>query len=186
MNSKSEFNTGSFNGIAKPYSWLVMIGDSLQSIFLLVFRLYWGWQFFTIGQGKLFHHEKVAGFFGTLHIPFPSLSAWFVGGLECFGGLLLLVGLCSRPVALLLTISMTVAYLAVPADQAKVLSIFHNPNPFLSADPFFFWLTAVLVFCFGPGLVSLDALIKRSRQRELGTSRSQLTKGQTARAASIH
>jgi len=56
---------------------------------------------------------------------------------------------------------MLVAYLAVAEDRAKLLNIFSNPDPFLTADPFFFMLTALLVFCFGPGAISIDGLIAK-------------------------
>jgi putative oxidoreductase len=160
----------------------VALGEALQPLLLLVFRLYWGWQFFTTGQGKLMHHEKVASFFTSLHIPFPGANAWFIGGLECFGGLMLLLGLCSRPFALLLTISMSMAYMAVPEERAKVLNIFHDPSPFLAADPFFFLLTALMVLCFGPGLISVDGLI-RHRLRKRAENQRMLREAERAVSA---
>jgi len=132
------------------YGWFV----------LLLFRAYWGWQFFLTGKGKLMTHEHVTSFFASLGVPDPDLTAWFVAGLECFGGVLLLVGFASRPVGMLLTINMIVAYLAVEEDRVKVFNIFSDPTPFLSADPFFFLLAALLVFCFGPGLISIDGIIR--------------------------
>jgi putative oxidoreductase len=144
------------------YGLLLHLANFFQALVLLAFRLYWGWQFFESGQGKLINHEKVVSYFTSLSIPQPDLNAWFVAGLECFGGLLLLVGLASRPVALLLTINMIVAYMAVEEDRAKVFHIFTDPTPFLSADPFFFLLTAVLVFCFGPGAISIDGIIAKT------------------------
>jgi putative oxidoreductase len=143
------------------YRFLINSGESLQPIILLVFRLYWGWQLFQTGKGKLLNHENVVEFFTSLGIPAPELNAWFVSGLECFGGLLLVVGLLSRPVAFMMTINMTVAYLSVEEDRAKVLNIFNDPEPFLLADPFFFWLMSLLVLAFGPGRISLDALLKK-------------------------
>lgn len=154
------------------YEWFVSGGNLLQPVVLLIFRLHWGWQFFVTGKGKLLDHESITEFFSTLHIPAPGLNAWFVGGLECVGGLLLLIGFCSRPIAFLLAVSMAVAYLAVPDDRAKVLNIFQNPDAFLSADPFFFLLTAILVLAFGPGLFSADALLKRVYLKDLEKKKS--------------
>ena len=54
----------------------------LQSPLLLAVRLYWGWQFFQTGLGKLMHIPKVMGFFTSLGIPFPAFNAYFVGSLE--------------------------------------------------------------------------------------------------------
>jgi putative oxidoreductase len=147
--------------MAKLYALLIRAGEPLQSLILLLFRSYWGWQLFLTGKGKLLNHQNVVSFFTELGIPAPGINAWFVGGLECFGGLLLLLGLCSRPVALLMAGNMTVAYLSVAEDRAKLLSIFSDPEPFLMADPFFFLLMSVLVLAFGPGNFSLDAWIVR-------------------------
>jgi putative oxidoreductase len=145
--------------LAKPYGWLVVGGNFLQPVILLIFRLTWGWQFFVTGKGKLMHHEKVAEFFGSLGIPLPDLNAWFVAGLECVGGLLLILGLGTRLIGLLLAGNMTVAYLAVEDDRAKVFNVFNDLDAFTHADPFFFLLVAVLVLAFGPGIFSADHLL---------------------------
>jgi putative oxidoreductase len=145
----------------KAYQILICLGVVLQPLILLLFRLHWGWLFFLTGKGKLLNHGNVVEFFTSLGIPAPGLNAWFVGGLECFGGLLLLIGLCSRPVAFMMTINMIVAYMSVPEDRAKVFNIFSDTDSFLQADPFFFLLMSVLVLAFGPGLISMDAWLKR-------------------------
>lgn len=129
----------------------------MQSALLLVLRLYFFWQLFLTGKGKLANIEKVSEFFGSLGIPLPTLNAYFIGSLECFGGLLLIIGLASRPLALLIVISMTVAY--VTADFEAVSSIFSDPDKFVKADPFPFLLTALIVFAFGAGRFSVDALL---------------------------
>ena len=130
----------------------------MQSPLLLVLRLYFFWQLFLTGKGKLANIEKVSEFFGSLGIPLPTLNAYFIGSLECLGGLLLIIGLASRPLALLIVISMIVAY--VTADFEAVSSIFSDPDKFVKADPFPFLLTALIVFAFGPGRFSVDALLK--------------------------
>ena len=91
------------------------------------------------------------------------MNAYFIGLLECFGSLLLIIGLGSRLLSLLIVISMTVAHLA--ADFEAVSSIFSDPNKFVKADPFPFLLTAVIVLVFGPGLFSIDALMERILRR---------------------
>lgn len=150
----------------KGYELLIKLTNPLQSICLLTFRLYWGWKLYLTGKGKLLNHDNVAGFFTSLGIPFPDLNAWFVGGLECFGGLLLMVGLFSRPVALLMAGNMIVAYLSVASDRETVLQIFSDPAPFLEAAPFFFLLMSTLVLAFGPGALSIDAILKRRLDRK--------------------
>jgi putative oxidoreductase len=147
--------------LRQAYKLFCRVADWLQPVFLLVFRLTWGWAFFISGKGKLIHHPDIVDFFASLHIPFPDLNAWFIGGLELVGGVLLALGLASRPIAFVLTGSMVVAYLSVDTDRAKVINIFHDNAPFLQADPFFFLLTAVIVLVFGPGVISVDWLLKK-------------------------
>ena len=100
------------------------------------------------------------------------MNAYFIGSLECFGGLLLIIGLASRPLALLIVISMTVAY--VTADFEAVSSIFSDPDKFVKADPFPFLLTALIVFAFGAGRFSVDALLKW-RSRKLAAKRGRVS-----------
>src|SRR5580693_1205313 len=139
--------------ITRIHALLVRIGLMLQCPLLLVIRLYWGWQFFLTGRGKLMHLDQTTEFFHTLHIPFPYLNAWIVGLTECFGGLLLLSGLGARAVAAALAFDMIIAYLT--ADFDKVKTIFSNPDKFLGADPFLFMLATMIIFAFGPGVFSL-------------------------------
>jgi putative oxidoreductase len=142
------------------YNLLIKVASSLQSPLLLIVRLYWGWQFFQTGLGKLQNLERTTAFFrDDLHIPLPAFNATLAGTTECVGGLLLLVGLASRLTAIPLIITLTVAYLT--ADLEAVKNIFSDPDKFLAADPFHFLFAAVLIFVFGPGAFSIDRLIGR-------------------------
>jgi len=140
-------------------NWLAPGRTIAQSIFLLVIRLYWGWQFFLTGKGKLSDLEKPTQFFASLGIPFPHGQAILAGTTECLGGLLLLTGLASRFVSIPLAIVVTVAYLT--ADIAVVKNIFIDPDKFLAADEFLFFYAVVLVLLFGPGRFSIDWLVVR-------------------------
>jgi putative oxidoreductase len=124
-----------------------------------VVRLYWGWQFFVTGKGKLSNLGQVAQFFESLGIPLPALNAFLAGTTECLGGLLLLVGFASRLTAIPLIFTMIVAYLTADLDAVK--GIFIEPDKFLSADPFLFLLASLMVLIFGPGKFSVDALFGR-------------------------
>jgi putative oxidoreductase len=141
------------------YGFLTVVGRALQPIFLLIIRLYWGWQFFITGKGKLGDIPKVTGFFHSLGIPFPAFNAYLAGSAECFGGLLLLVGLGCRVTTIPLIVTMIVAYITASPDAVK--HIFSKPDDFVTADPFLFMLAAIIVFLFGPGPISLDGLIAR-------------------------
>lgn len=141
------------------YRLLVRTASCLQSPLLLALRLYWGWQFFETGKGKLMNHEKVTQFFQSLHIPFPSFNVYLAGGTECFGGLLLLVGFASRLVCLPLIFTLIIAYLTAEIDSVK--HIFDDPDKFVTATPFLFLEACLVVLAFGPGKFSVDCLLSK-------------------------
>jgi putative oxidoreductase len=139
---------------------LVRAAGLLQSPLLLALRLYWGWQFFLTGRGKLQHLDKVTEFFKSLRIPFPHFNACVAGGTECVGGLLLLVGLGARLVSLPLIFVLIMAYLTAEIDSLK--KIFSDPDKFVTATPFLFLLACTIVLVFGPGVFSVDWLIEKT------------------------
>jgi putative oxidoreductase len=133
--------------------------SSLQSVFLLIVRLYWGWQFAQAGWGRLHHIADATQFFASLHIPLPGPTVVFVSTLELVGGILLAVGLGSRLVGLLLAIDMLVAY--ITADPEALRAVFSDPGKFYNADPYTFLFASLLILVFGPGRLALDALLER-------------------------
>src|SRR5271168_1972029 len=141
----------------KYYRLLIRASSSLASPFLLAVRLYWGWQFMQTGWGKLTDIGKVIHFFTDLGIPAPVLNAYFVSALEFGGGLLLLLGLGSRLIALPLVIDMIVAY--ITADREALFSIFSDPDKFTAAAPFTFLVASLVVLIFGPGKASVDSFL---------------------------
>jgi len=150
------------------YRWLVRIANSLQSPFLLLIRVYWGWLFLESGFGKLTHPDKVISFFTDLNIPAPVLNAYFNAALETVGGILLLLGLASRLIAFPLLINMIMAY--VIADREALSSFFSESGKFFAADPFPFLLVSLLIFIFGPGKFSLDTLIAARWKKKTQTA----------------
>ena len=145
---------------------LAAIGNPLQCLVLLAIRLYWGWSFFQTGKGKLLNLDRTAHYFATL--PYvslaPKLNAIVAGSTECFGGLLLLIGFCSRLVSLPLMFTLVVAYLTTETEALHAL--FSNPDKFTGADPFLFLFAGLLIFVFGPGKFSVDGLIARGSASE--------------------
>jgi len=131
----------------------------LKSPFLLFVRLYWGLQLMRNGWAKLHNLSNVTDFFASLHIPAPAFTATFVSGLECFGGLLLAIGLFSRIISLMLTVNLIVAY--VTADNEALHAIFSDPDKFMAAAPFTFLWAALIILILGPGLFALDTLFAR-------------------------
>lgn len=145
--------------VGSAYASLTRLLDSLRNLFLLAIRLYWGWQFFLAGKGKFGRIDQVTEFFQSIHIPYPKFNAYLAGSAECFGGFFLLLGLASRMASIPLIITMVVAYLTAHLDAVK--TIFSNPDTFLQEDPFLFLMAALIVLLFGPGVFSLDYLIRK-------------------------
>lgn len=143
----------------KLYNRLLKILNFLQCPFLLFVRVYWGWQFWQAGWGKLQDISKPIGFFTELGIPLPVFNAWFISLLECFGGILLILGLASRLISIPLVIDMIVAYIV--ADREALKSIFSDPDKFYAAAPYTLLFASLIVLLFGPGAISLDYLIAR-------------------------
>jgi putative oxidoreductase len=144
---------------------LVKASTFLQCPFLLAVRLFWGWQFMLTGWGKFHRITGVIEFFQSLHIPAPAANAYFVSGLELVGGILLMLGLFSRWIALPLAFDMIVAYLT--ADKEAVGALFtyiRHPltsdiDKFVNAAPFGFLLASLIILIFGPGKIALDTLL---------------------------
>lgn len=133
--------------------------SSLQSSMLLAVRLYWGFQFAQTGWGKLHNLARITAFFASLNIPFPGVNAPLISTLEFAGGILLMLGLFSRPIAFLLACNMFVAYWT--ADHEALVAVFSDPGKFYVADPYTFLFASLMILIFGAGLYSVDTLIAR-------------------------
>jgi putative oxidoreductase len=117
-----------------------------------IFRIVAGFSFITFGTMKLF------GFPPGPHMPVPLFSLFGLGGvLETFGGLLILLGLFTKPVAFVLSGEMAVAYFMVHLP----MSFWPSVNMGAPAILFCFFFL-YLVFA-GPGDWSLDVWLARSR-----------------------
>jgi putative oxidoreductase len=147
------------NFARRGYEVVVLTAKLLQSPLLLFSRVYFFWQLFQDGQGKLNNLAKVSEYFASLGIPLPTLNAWITGSIELVGSLLLIIGLATRPVALLIFCVMTVAY--ITGDREAVLKIFSDPDKFVKADPFPYFVMALVLFFAGPGWISVDKLLSR-------------------------
>jgi putative oxidoreductase len=127
---------------------------------ILLARIVLGVGFALTGHGKLFkNHDNVVAFFTTLGIPMPAFNAWFIGGVEFFGGLLLVAGLASRGAAFLLSCTMLVATLTstLPDLHKEGKGIL---DALLTTEILALVLLVWLVFS-GPGPFSLDHLVSK-------------------------
>ncbi|MEO8360878.1 MAG: DoxX family protein [Vicinamibacteria bacterium] len=125
-------------------------------------RLVVGYAFIDSGGGKLKNMENTVNFFTDLGIPFPAANAAFVANLEYYGGMLILVGLLTRIVGLLLSSTMIVALMT--ADHATFVGALTRSGEAGLSDVAPFVLGAFMswLVVFGPGALSLDALVKRA------------------------
>ncbi len=141
------------------YRGIISVGNALHSPLLLAIRLIWGWLFFETGLGKVQNIAPIISYFQTLGLPFPDITAHFVGWLELIGGIFLFFGFASRLICIPLMCSMSVAF--ITAHRIVVEMFFSDTESFVMQDTFTYLFAAILIFVFGPGYISLDALIKR-------------------------
>lgn len=148
----------------RAYAPFLRAASSLQSPLLLAIRLYWGWQFLQSGIDHLRNMSDFVTFMNSHGVPAPWLNAHFVAALEACGGVLLILGLGSRLIAVPLAVNMMVAY--ITADRDSLCAIFSDhAEDFYRALPFTFLLAALIILIFGPGWFSLDTIIKWYRAK---------------------
>lgn len=141
----------------KLLNFLILWPERIASHFLwagpLVARVTVGYVFMLTGWGKLQNLDRVTEYFTSLGIPAPHILTPFVSGMECFGGLFLILGVLTRISAGGLAVTMIVAI--VTAKWAEVDSL-HTLLGF--EETLFLAIFAWLAIC-GAGKASLDQLI---------------------------
>ena len=133
---------------------------------IIILRLMAGGVFFWDGLLKVVYVNQGVGRFTKLGFPMPAETAHFVAVAEIAGGLLLLFGLFTRPVALFFIAEMVVAVLSTKIS----LYLGTSPLPLPPAPPQIgIWavlheirsdyaqlLTCLFLALIGPGTRSLD------------------------------
>jgi putative oxidoreductase len=130
----------------------------------LAARLVVGLAFAMNGWGKLHNLDQIKDLFESLGIPAAGAQAAMVSTIEFVGGVLVFVGLGTRIAAALLVGVMTVATLTAQLPQVDHLWDLAGTIE-LTYLVIFVWLVV-----HGPGKVSVDRLIARSRQDSVGVA----------------
>ncbi len=145
-----------------PLIKIVLTGDRRwEWLPILVARFSLGLFFAVSGYNKLFvpaKHEDLIHLLTNIGIPFPEFMALFLGSVEFFGGLLLMVGLFSTFCAIALTVAMIVAIVTVEIDQVipKGIGFLAWMSWFLYLPQVMYVILFVWLMTTGPGRYSID------------------------------
>lgn len=131
------------------------VHEQATDIGLLIVRVFSGLALaLAHGWGKVPPQPGFVGMIGGMGLPAPELFAWLAALAEFGGGLLLAVGLLTRPVSLL-----------IAGHFMFVVFLAHAGDPFGRRElALFFFVVALLFMLAGAGRYSVDAAL-RGRMR---------------------
>ncbi len=148
------------------------LAHSLDWLAPLAMRLYFGYFWAETGWAKLHNLAGFAQRFVGWGIPYPHISAALSAYTEWIGGILLIVGLLTRPVLIPMMFNMFVALVTVKMKQVTGIDDLVEMDEALYMFVFFWLLMA------GPGRASLDHLMKRYISGWLDRGESQYGAGE--------
>lgn len=127
--------------------WLLGISDTRVDAALLLLRIWFGLTLaLAHGLGKVTGLDQFTAGVTQMGFPAPGLLALLAALSEFLGGLLLAVGLLTRPAAIMILTTMLVAALKV-----------HAADPFMKKElAFAMAIVAAAILLAGPGRYSLD------------------------------
>ena len=128
--------------------------NRFQPLLLSILRIAAAYMFMLHGTAKLFSMPHIAMFDG---LQLFSLYG-FAGMLEVAGGLLLMLGLFTRPAAFILSGQMAVAYFMAHAPKAPLLPLLNGGEAAALFSFIFLYLAAA-----GGGTWALDSLFKKAK-----------------------
>ena len=142
------------------YDWPRLFTQSLAWLPPLAVRLVVGWVFLWTGWQKLHFLPRMVENFREWGIPLPEILTPFASGMEFVGGLLLLLGLCTRIVSIPMMIIMLVAIATAKWDDVDSL------QTLLGFEEISYFVMFGYLGVAGPGPVSIDHLILKALRQE--------------------
>jgi putative oxidoreductase len=118
-------------------------------------RLTIGIVFIESGWGKFKDLDAVTAYFESLQIPFASLQAPFVSGVELICGFFILIGLLTRISSALLLSTMVVALITAKAEE--IMSV----SDLLGQIEFLYLVILVGLLAYGSKVLAADPLLCR-------------------------
>ena len=143
------------NLVAVMIDWPQRVAQHLQWLGPLFARVVVGWVFMWTGWAKLTHLPIVTENFVGWGVPYPELLAPFVSGVECFGGMFLLLGLMTRISAGALGVVMIVAVRAAKSEDIDSLLTLLGFEEIMYLA-IFLWLAIA-----GPGTIAIDRVLQK-------------------------
>ncbi len=141
---------------AIPAAWLRSRPFGPRGVPALVLRIATGIPLVLFGMGKFVDRAGEVRDFRSFGVPLPSVAVPLAGVIEVLGGIAILVGLLTRPAALVVATNLVVAVLTAGINEGGTFHLVVGPV----------LLAAMVVIAFvGPGPHSLDARILSRRPR---------------------
>lgn len=132
-------------------------GPGATDVALLVLRIAVGLVFIVYGFAKVSHLPGTAALWTRLHLPAPAIMGPVQGVVEFLGGILVVLGLLTRPVAVLLAL-----------DMVGALVLVRIPRSAFQGGYALEWqacMIGVALALAGAGAFSLDRLLRRGAVR---------------------